>query len=42
MLWFASLEFREFIGVESKPSSNIEEFIISNGLVADFAAFLEG
>ncbi len=41
MLWFASLEFREFIGVESKPNGDIEEFIISNGLVTDFAAFLE-
>ena len=41
MLWFASLEFREFIGIESKPSCNIEEFIISNGLVTDFADFLE-
>ena len=41
MLWFASLEFREFIGIESKPSSNIEEFIISNGFVDDFTKFLE-
>jgi len=41
MLWFASLEFREFIGVESKPNGNIEEFIISNGLVDDFADFLD-
>lgn len=41
MLWFASLEFREFIGVEVKEGGNIEEYIINNGLVADFAAFLE-
>ena len=40
MLWFASLEFREFIGIESKPSSNIEEFIISNNLISDFSNFL--
>jgi SMC domain protein len=41
MLWFASLEGREFIGVESKANGNIEEYIISNGLVPDFADFLE-
>ena len=41
MLWFASLEFREFIGIESKPNSNIEEYIIPNGLVDDFSDFLE-
>lgn len=40
MLWFASLEVREFIGIESNSSSNIEEFIISNGLVSDFTDFL--
>lgn len=41
MLWFASLEVREFIGIESKSNENIEEFIISNGLVPDFTDFLE-
>lgn len=41
MLWFASLETREFIGVETKANGSIEEYIISNGLVDDFADFLE-
>lgn len=41
MLWFASLEFREFIGIESKPNGNIEEYIIANDLVDDFRDFLE-
>lgn len=40
MLWFASLEVREFIGIESKANGNIEEFIISKGLTSDFADFL--
>lgn len=41
MLWFASLEVREFIGIESKPNGNIEEFIISNGLISEFTEFLK-
>lgn len=41
MLWFASLEFREFIGVESNQKTNIEEYIISNNLTSDFTDFLE-
>ncbi|MDE6346199.1 MAG: ATP-binding protein [Muribaculaceae bacterium] len=41
MLWFASLETREFIGVETKANGSIEEYIINNGLVDDFAMFLK-
>lgn len=40
MLWFKGLETREFIGIESKANGSIEEYIISNGLVDDFADFL--
>ncbi|MDE6629165.1 MAG: ATP-binding protein [Muribaculaceae bacterium] len=40
MLWFKGLDVREFIGIESKPNGNIEEYIIANGLVGDFADFL--
>lgn len=40
MLWFRSLEDRGYIGLEA-GSTNLDEFIIKNGLVQDFAAFLE-
>lgn len=41
MLWFKCLETREFIGIETQPNSNIEEYMIKNGLIDDFAAFVE-
>lgn len=40
MLWFRCLDVREFIGVETQENGNIEEYIISNNLVKDFAGFL--
>ncbi len=40
MLWFKSLDSREFIGLET-ASFNIEEFIIQNNYVEDFTDFLE-
>jgi len=39
MLWFRCLETREFIGMDTSVS-NIEKYIINNGLIADFADFL--
>lgn len=39
MLWYQCLDRRSFIGLETS-SSNIEEFIIQNDLVEDFALFL--
>lgn len=39
MLWYKCLDRREFIGLESS-GSNIEEYIIKNGLVDDYAQFL--
>ncbi len=39
MLWFRSLEDRDFIGFD-ETGSNIEEFIIQHDLVVDFAQFL--
>lgn len=41
MLWFRCLDTREFIGIESKESSNIEEYIIENDLIDDFTNFLK-
>ena len=41
MLWFRCLETREFIGIESKESCNIEEYIIENDLTDDFTNFLK-
>lgn len=41
MLWFKSLDSREFIGLEASGSANIEEFIIKNNLIKDFSDFLE-
>lgn len=40
MLFFRSLDNREFIGLK-EGGSNIEEYIINNGLVAEFQAFLK-
>ncbi|MCD8211379.1 MAG: ATP-binding protein [Prevotella sp.] len=40
MLFFRSLESREFIGLK-EGRSNIEEYIIKNGLVEDFSKFLK-
>ena len=40
MLFFRSLDYREFIGYK-EGSSNIEEYIISNGYIKDFEIFLE-
>lgn len=39
MLWFRNLDVREFIGLETTASS-LDEFIISNNLLADFSEFL--
>lgn len=41
MLWFRCLDVKEFIGVETQNDGNIEEFIISNNLVDEFADFLQ-
>lgn len=41
MLWFRCLDVKEFIGVETQNDGNIEEFIISNNLVDEFAGFLQ-
>lgn len=41
MLFFRSLDYREFIGLKEGVSSNIEEYIIKNKLTDDFAAFLK-
>ncbi len=40
MLFFRSLDYREFIGLK-EGSSNIEEYIIKNNLTDDFAAYLK-
>lgn len=40
MLFFRSLDNREFIGLK-EGGSNIEEYIIKNNLTEDFAAFLK-
>ena len=40
MLFFRSLDNREFIGLK-EGSSNIEEYIINNNYVDDFATFLD-
>lgn len=40
MLFFRSLDNREFIGLK-EGGSNIEEYIIKNGLADDFAAYLQ-
>jgi len=40
MLFFRSLDNREFIGYK-EGGSNIEEYIIKNGLVGDFASYLK-
>lgn len=39
MLWYQCLDRREFIGLDNTPT-NIEEYIIKNNLVEDFAQFL--
>jgi AAA15 family ATPase/GTPase len=41
MLFFRSLDYREFIGLKESTSSNIEEYIIKNNLTDDFAIFLK-
>lgn len=41
MLWFKGLDTREFIGIETRPNGNIEEYIIRMGLTEDFAAFIK-
>lgn len=40
MLWFRSLDVREFIGLETNTSF-IDEYIIRNNLVKDFQTFLD-
>ncbi|MCD8206455.1 MAG: ATP-binding protein [Bacteroidales bacterium] len=40
MLFFRSLEEREFVGLKEGPT-NIEEYIIRNGLIDDFSKFLK-
>ncbi len=40
MLWFRCLDNREFIGLEINPRTNVDEYIIANNLVDDFADFL--
>jgi len=40
MLWFKSLETREFIGLDNHPT-NLDEYIIKNKLVNDFQDFIE-
>ena len=40
MLFFRSLDYREFIGFK-EGGSNIEEYIIKNNLTEDFAAYLK-
>jgi len=39
MLWFRNLDIREFIGLET-TITNLDEFIINNNLLDDFATFL--
>lgn len=40
MLWFRSVDERDFIGLESQVS-NIDEYIISQNLANDFSSFIE-
>lgn len=40
MLWFRNLDVREFIGLETSVT-RLEEYIISQNLVSDFANFLK-
>lgn len=40
MLWFRCLEDRGYAGFES-GSTKLDEYIINNGLVSDFASFIE-
>lgn len=40
MLFFRSLDYREFIGLK-EGGSNVEEYIIKNNLTEDFAAYLK-
>ena len=41
MLFFRSLDNREFIGLKEGGRGNIEEYIINNGLIEDFEKFLK-
>jgi AAA15 family ATPase/GTPase len=40
MLWFHNTDIREFIGFENGTTDNLDEYIISNNLLSDFADFL--
>lgn len=40
MLFFRSLDYREFIGLK-EGGSNVEEYIVKNNLADDFAAYLK-
>lgn len=40
MLWFRNLDIREFIGLETSVT-NLDEFIIVNGLLDEFSNFLQ-
>ena len=40
MLWFRCLDTREFIGLDTSVT-NLDEYIINNGLLSDFNDFLE-
>lgn len=40
MLFFRSLDYREFIGLK-EGGSNVEEYIVKNNLANDFAAYLK-
>lgn len=40
MLWYQCLERRDFLGLDAS-STNIEEYIIKNGLVEDYVHFLK-
>lgn len=41
MLWIRYVEGNEYIGIETQSTTLIEEFIIKNDLVSDFAEFLK-
>lgn len=40
MLWYKCLDKREFIGLNNGPTANIEDYIIKNNLLEEFADFL--
>ncbi len=41
MLWFRCVDVKEFIGIETQDSGNIEEYFIANDLVQEFSEFLD-